>query len=823
MVFVTAVLLLGSLGVILAGIAIKIQLSRRLAPVVQARHIDSTFSASGCSDDNLGDLNCGASRFAAWNLTASERRDICLSDEEPQSRAFKSVTGWCSSSEPGCNKSSDCEQGHTLHYYLFSVINPEEVMEGVKPEIQEIEPIGIRKIQHKLFVDEGRWNAEGIASWDETYEYSLLYPNQSTLLNKTIIIPNPFMTGRLDKKTPSGHYIEVEHVTYVIAAAHGYILAKAALDISFLDNRVVTPILRKYMPDIVEGNFFQRLYSQGLTLSSSLTALLADFDRCVAFINEMRLPSTGRGPLGFGPAASLGMLLCSPAYLGEASAAVLERINGFTLADSFTFYEFQLGCPEKGDPETGSCRADTICGGDAQCAAPKLTETVTGQLFAFFDQLKAASPDDARDMAVRLLSDCEAGTGFILSPDICEAVGEQLIRVGRVFMYKSKEAGAEVPERSGFEKDDRAIVSIHKRLFPYFLQTTVGQAMGLSDVGVMTPIGDRTFNYSLANPPVHPWRMSQQVSSRYGHEGLGWWVEARNMTHACHYDRRCTMQPTWEANGTCIASLDGCQPNTAAGYDSAMLPAPAFDTGHADHGRIGANFPIFVSDFFLKAQVELTAQNRPWRGARVNLWRLRNIHGRTENCGAAIEGLDCDSPMNTVHVGAFTSPRRGFVPATYASPPHFTNMSSKETDGRRPTYDPADKITILPCKSCPKDRQFATELVTEPELGTALQGVRRLQINTRFTPARISGRLPRGTDLLLPLFWVEQFQTAKEHQVAAIAALQTTRSQYMDLSSQVVVIGTGCLAIAVICSVILCFIRSKRTLDDYPPVVRVVI
>ena len=823
MVFVTAVLLLGSLGVILAGIAIKIQLSRRLAPVLQARHIDATFSTSGCSDETVGDMNCGASRFAAWNLNATEREAICLLEEEPESRAIKSASGWCSSSQPGCNKTSDCQQGQTLHYYVFSVINPDEVMEGHKPEIKEMEPIGIRKIPHKLSVDEDRWNADGVASWDETYEYSLLYPNQSSLLNKTIIIPNPFMTGRLDKKTPSGKYIEVEHIAYVIAAAHGYIQVTETLNFAFLVNDVVTPILQKYIPDIVDGNFVQRLYSQGLTLSSSLTDLLADFDRCQAFINELRRPSTGRGTKGYGPAASLGILLCSPGYAGEASAAIFGRLNDFALEDSFTFYEFQLGCPHKGDSHTGSCRADVICGTDAQCAAPKLTEAVTAQLFAFFDHLQAAASDDASALAVRLLSDCEAGPDLILPTDICEAVGEQLIRVGRAFMYRSKHSGADVPAKSGFETDDRAVVSLVKRIYPYFVQTTVGKALGLSDSGVLTPIGDRTFNYSVANPPAQPWRMSQQVSSKYGHEGLGWWIEARNMTHACHYDRRCTMQPTWENNGTCTTGLNGCQPNQAGGFDSAMLPASAFDTGHPDHGKLGANFPLFVSDFFLKAQVELTAQNRPWRGARVNVWRLRNIQGRTENCGKEIEGLDCDSPLNSVHIGAFTSPKRGVVPATYASVPHFANILPRESDGRRPTYDPADRTTIIPCESCPRERQLITELLTEPDLGTTLQGVRRLQVNTRFTSARISGRIKVGTDLLIPLFWVEQFQTARDHQIATVAALQTTRSQYSNLSSQVVVIGLCCLGIAVFLAVMLCLIRPNRTMDDYPPVVRVVI
>ena len=111
----SAVFLVGGLGVILGGIFIKQKLSDKMKTVATARHIDNTLNAEGCSDSVMGDMNCGSSRYDAWTLTAAQKQDICLLEDAPASHAIKSASGWCSPSQPGCNKPSVCDQGQTFH------------------------------------------------------------------------------------------------------------------------------------------------------------------------------------------------------------------------------------------------------------------------------------------------------------------------------------------------------------------------------------------------------------------------------------------------------------------------------------------------------------------------------------------------------------------------------------------------------------------------------------------------------------------------------------------------------------------------------------
>ena len=110
------------------------------------------------------------------------------------------------------------------------------------------------------------------------------------------------------------------------------------------------------------------------------------------------------------------------------------------------------------------------------------------------------------------------------------------------------------------------------------------------------------------------------------------------------------------------------------------------------------------------------------------------------------------------------------------------------------TYDPLDKLIIHPCDSCPTDRDFMTFLWTDPQTGAHVRGSQKIQLNVRVSanPAAIT-QLPNnqdavvsngstivapGTDVMIPMYWIDKYDVAAEYQRNQVAFVQSVPSVF---------------------------------------------
>jgi hypothetical protein len=204
---------------------------------------------------------------------------------------------------------------------------------------------------------------------------------------------------------------------------------------------------------------------------------------------------------------------------------------------------------------------------------------------------------------------------------------------------------------------------------------------------------------------------------------------------------------------------------------------------------------MFMPEFFIRGDLVQTESDVSWRsGLLVDKWRLTGMNIRTENCtSTARRGMDCDSPRGTKNLGfqmahetKSLGPKDLYVPI-FASFPWFANVVEPQVPG---VYDPMSKLKIHKCKSCPEERNFGTELWTEPETGTQVMGSQKLQVNIRLAsdianlssiPGLTGGKIVdtakytigKDIDILIPTFWVERYDAATPYQAAKLAMLQT--------------------------------------------------
>ncbi|TEB18158.1 hypothetical protein C9890_0460 [Perkinsus sp. BL_2016] len=154
--------------------------------------------------------------------------------------------------------------------------------------------------------------------------------------------------------------------------------------------------------------------------------------------------------------------------------------------------------------------------------------------------------------------------------------------------------------------------------------------------------------------------------------------------------------------------------------------------------------------------------------------------------------IDCDSPQGTIFVGGQLSedPKKHTMPF-YASSPWFISQGDLKPDDRLSPYNPTEKVKFTPCPGCAAKQTNAltSHLLTEPNMGTTVQGVRRLQINIRVKVDSTGKLIPEGTDLLVPMFWVEQYDSAKNHQVLSLIEFQKKMDNILNLLLALLIVG----------------------------------
>jgi len=357
--------------------------------------------------------------------------------------------------------------------------------------------------------------------------------------------------------------------------------------------------------------------------------------------------------------------------------------------------------------------------------------------------------------------------------------------------------------------------SVAATMIPYFYNGTISQIMNYQNKGLgfdqlfQKKAGIRqwsTVDASEVNPNLY---MRQQMSSKYGHEGLNYYKSAMGMDYSCAFDYNCMSQPSFLADGKTCVPDDKCKPTYARGYDIGAIPGnmynhPEFTTKRFH--QIEAKKQMFVSDMYVGAEFAQVEHSTNWDSLRVDKWNLTSVGMKTDNCNVEAGnsmGLDCRSPAGTINIGynsmygAGDTPQSGVLPL-YASFPHFSKIVK---DNERLSYDPLSKIIIHSCDSCPNNRDFNTFLWTEPETGLHVRRSQKIQVNVRVSanPGNVtqfpeppngermvsstdgSSIIDPSVDVMIPLYWLDKYDEAAEWQKNAAYSAQNLPSTFSTM------------------------------------------
>jgi hypothetical protein len=339
-------------------------------------------------------------------------------------------------------------------------------------------------------------------------------------------------------------------------------------------------------------------------------------------------------------------------------------------------------------------------------------------------------------------------------------------------------------------------------MIPYFVNGTISQIMNFENNGLPAipgtdlKMGLRMWTNTDQTDLARSLFTRQQVSSRFGQKGLNYFRSANGMDHSCAFDYRCMQQPEFIADGKTCSVNDQCQPNLASGYDVGVIPGRFFGSeyGTEDFHGIGKSKTLFVSDMFMQANFTQVDTDAAWGNVVVDKWNLANVGMRTEKCDSSNpldRGIDCSSPAGTINIGynaaysAGMTPLSGVLPL-YASFPHFQEVTPDNP--RINTYNPLDKLRIHSCDSCPEERDFDTFLWTEPQTGAHVKGSQKIQLNVRISASAASTTIFPGstdtiltdgsviinenTDVVIPIYWIDKYDTAADYQKDTIAFVQ---------------------------------------------------
>ena len=790
-------LVVGLALVIIAALSKTVLYDKVVGGLYNARFIDNTNEVSGCSTLLIGDVTCPGKRFEGWKMTTEEKNNMCMLSDAPSSKALSSASKWCADGQLDCSKPSSCKAGSKYWFYFFNVMNADEVLRGLPALVKEMEPIGMRKTVDKFGIDEAQWNTEGIAQWSESSDWELIDDSQKDLLEQVIVIPNPAAFVAVPAQQGMKTRMSTEHVMYLAAAAKLYTGLQDTVT-SLMNNYGI------FIDSIFAGSsainwrtMIKDAYRDGGPIKK-LGDVFGNEANCAQL---MRLLTSGG--LMTGSPEFFTMMMCTNAYKDNVGISAFSRI--FALArisispeDGLLFYEYEKNCRQVNEKPSYLCKPEMMCPDvttRAECMRPSLSEADTDALFGLFDRV-SADFESSKGELLAFADSCVIGDHVIQPEPLCKKVIEQLQKAGHAAIFTANPKG--VDSMAAYGWTDKSVAAT---MIPYFLNGTVAELMGYMGKTLPEYVGRINGLLQWLPKPqakVNPALFTrQQVSSRFGDKGLNYFKSAMGMDQSCAFSYRCMAQASFQADGkTCVAD-DACMPNYAQGYDVGVSPGYFFGSkfGTDEFHKVGATKTLFVSDLFVQAQFKQVETDAQWDSIRVDKWNVSNVGMRTENCDAADpmdRGIDCSSPVGTINVGFNSIYGEGKTPLEmilpfYSSFPHFQEVAPDAP--RRDTYHPLDKVEIRACNSCPKNRDFMTFLWNDPETGTDVKGSQKIQLNVRVSanPAAItkmpnsqdvvlqdgSAIIDPSTDVMIPLYWIDKYDTAADHQKETVAFIQS--------------------------------------------------
>lgn len=807
---------LGIVGLLMFVIAIvaKTAVYKSLTKAIYSmRYIDGAKNKEGCDVMILGDAACGSKQFEAWSMSSKRKYDTCMAGESPESKSLSMASRWCPAGESGCNKPDSCTPGEKQVFHLFSVLNPVGVLRGEKAEMQELEPIKMTKQVDKVEIDKGDLETKGVLEWKEAYRWTLTDPRDEALLDQVVVMPNPAMFSVVSD--PSGDRVSTHAISHIIAAASFY--AKFQ---EIITNMTRTTSIRTWFTGASAINFDSLVRDQfrAGTFTLALGEILAS-PACPLFVPLLSSAMKSRIPVEVSVA-----VMCHSGYrnnIGLSAFSHLLKASKLHVHpwDSPFFYEHEKGCPTKSDRTTYACNLDQLCPPDmperAACMQPSLSEDEAEALFMMFTEIDSLVFSDKKDDADTyklitmvknfLTKSCLANATQVgASPEICASLIEQLVKVGKTALTVNHPLW-DKKVKAGFGWSTNPLDSeIASKVIPYFYKGTVRDLMGYGlEKPKKDPMGGRFGPQLWVNSIKEDGSYSaftkgpfvQQVSSKHGHEGLNYFVSVNGLKASCAFDFGCMTQKGFSGRH-CHHVAGQCEPDSATGYGNGYIPGRIFGDEEYGTNRFhinGAKKWMFMPEFFIKGEFTQTQTSAVWReGLEVDKWTLSDINIKNKVCDSNGREMDCESPKDTKNLGYHLSydvtmqdPRTLYVPM-FASFPWFSEVVQSRHHG---AYDPLSKLKITPCRSCPNNRDFSTQVWTEPETGAHVFGTQKLQVNMRLsTSVAAQSRIPGTTgatidtakvilgqdiDILLPMFWVERYDTASPYHAAKLAALQS--------------------------------------------------
>ncbi|EER11120.1 hypothetical protein Pmar_PMAR020099 [Perkinsus marinus ATCC 50983] len=287
------------------------------------RFIDNTYQTTDCENMVAGDATCGGKAYDAWLMSSDELYNTCMSDQEPSSSAVALSSAWCDASSDDCSKDM-CQKGMQYDYYAYNLTNPEEVLKGAKPIVQELTPVhtAMSITKNESSVDTDLWNKEGIAHWQEKDEYVFFKDDETDLMNRKVTVGNFALLSNLEVADMFLNPIEMIETVGGIMAYH-----------------------------VMSNNFVD---GYGNLSATTRAAIEKEYKTPVSAIRDQYFEGGLAKALGAANDDS-GELSLEPFadLFGKKSDMVLPTSMGSD------YFGFAFGCPAKQDRSTGSCHLDS--------------------------------------------------------------------------------------------------------------------------------------------------------------------------------------------------------------------------------------------------------------------------------------------------------------------------------------------------------------------------------------------------------------------------------------------------------------------------------
>ena len=836
-----ALFLVGIALVIIAALAKTSLYDTVVGGVYSARYIDNTYETEGCKTVILGDTTCPGSRFKGWSMSSEDKYNTCMRSSAPSSKALSSASRWCKSGSGGCSKPDSCKPGSKYIYSMFSVLNADEILAGYPAEVREMEPISVRKSFDRVHIDTKQWDETGVAQWVEKTQWELIDSSQESLLDQVIVVPNFLAFGSVPI-VGTQQYSGVsavqtsDNLMFMIASAKWYYGLQESLNSVLGSKMGILDMMFSGESAIAWKTFVKDAYRDGSPLVK-LGAIFANHDNCKMLMTMVTATGMLAGNSGF-----FTEMMCTTAYKDNISLSGYSKILEIgkvrvTPDDAMLFHEFDKDCKTLGQKPSFICTptdlcADKVAAGEfasiAECMQPALSVEITDKLFALFEKIGTLNKSEYMPLVADFFADCSLDEfGSKIEPaELCAKVQMQLQKSGKAAMFSANPVNGDAVA-AAYGWTDKAIGAT---MIPYFVNGTIAQIMNYNGQGLPAePNSGYTFGvrgWTSIDDPDPSIYTRQQVSSKFGQEGLNFFKSAMGMDHSCAFSYACMSQPSFKLDGKTCVPDDQCVPNYAKGYDVGVVPGRLFDSpkyGTLDFHGVGKEKTLFVSDMFLQANFTQTESNKRWGNIDVDKWNISGVGMRTENCEdvSKIEsGIDCLSPIGTINLGYNAGYASGKTPIDvvlpiYSSFPYFSLLTA---DGVRNelAYDPLDPsklVKIHPCVSCPAERDFSTYLWTDPQTGMHVRGSQKIQLNYRISgnPANItkfpgapdtvplnSSAVPVNMDIMIPVYWIDKYEVAAQYQKDQVESVQTLPSTFNTVFWVSLWIGIVMLAVGVL-------------------------